>query len=142
MSTATWSTRDTPAGPFTAVVDDDGVTTYAELEARTDSLALALLDSGAGPGAGSAPARSSRPRRAVSDRVASRKRRQATVTSQPFGSRGGSAGQVRRASVSASCTASSAAAKPAPRRPRIPSTSGTRPRSSAASAPATSLLTR
>ncbi|MEJ8281263.1 AMP-binding protein [Pseudonocardia spirodelae] len=32
-----------------AVVDDDGVTTYAELEARTDSLALALLDSGAGP---------------------------------------------------------------------------------------------
>lgn len=24
MSTATWSTRDTPAGPFTAVVDDEG----------------------------------------------------------------------------------------------------------------------
>ncbi|GAA1391488.1 AMP-binding protein [Pseudonocardia kongjuensis] len=34
-----------------AVVDDDGVTTYAELEERTDRLALALLDSGAGPGA-------------------------------------------------------------------------------------------
>ncbi|ANY10195.1 acyl-CoA synthetase [Pseudonocardia sp. HH130630-07] len=34
-----------------AVVDDDGVTTYAELDERTDRLALALLDSGAGPGA-------------------------------------------------------------------------------------------
>ncbi|BBG00526.1 MULTISPECIES: AMP-binding protein [Pseudonocardia] len=34
-----------------AVVDEDGVTTYAELEERTDRLALALLDSGAGPGA-------------------------------------------------------------------------------------------
>ncbi|MBN9735351.1 MULTISPECIES: AMP-binding protein [unclassified Pseudonocardia] len=34
-----------------AVVDDDGVTTYAELDQRTDRLALALLDSGAGPGA-------------------------------------------------------------------------------------------
>lgn len=34
-----------------AVVDEDGVTTYAELDERTDRLALALLDSGAGPGA-------------------------------------------------------------------------------------------
>ena len=34
-----------------AVVDDDGVTTYAELDERTDRLALALLDSGAGPDA-------------------------------------------------------------------------------------------
>ncbi|MEQ3554095.1 AMP-binding protein [Pseudonocardia nematodicida] len=34
-----------------AVTDDDGVTTYAELEDRTDRLALALIDSGAGPGA-------------------------------------------------------------------------------------------
>ncbi|MFP5072958.1 AMP-binding protein [Pseudonocardia nantongensis] len=34
-----------------AVVDDDSVLTYAELAERTDRLALALLDSGAGPGA-------------------------------------------------------------------------------------------
>lgn len=34
-----------------AVIDDHGVTTYAELDERTDRLALALLDSGAGPGA-------------------------------------------------------------------------------------------
>lgn len=34
-----------------AVVDDEGVLTYAELEERTDRLGLALMDSGAGPGA-------------------------------------------------------------------------------------------
>ena len=34
-----------------AVVDDDGVVTYAELDERTDALALALAASGAGPGA-------------------------------------------------------------------------------------------
>ncbi|MFP5022809.1 AMP-binding protein [Pseudonocardia phyllosphaerae] len=34
-----------------AVVDDDGVTTYGELDERSDRLALALTDSGAGPGA-------------------------------------------------------------------------------------------
>ncbi|MDQ4119160.1 MAG: AMP-binding protein, partial [Actinomycetota bacterium] len=34
-----------------AVVDDDGVVTYAELDERTDRLALALAATGAGPGA-------------------------------------------------------------------------------------------
>ena len=51
---------------------------------------------------------------------ASRNRRHATVTSQPFGSRGGSSGHTRTASTSASWTASSAAAKSAPRRTRTP----------------------
>ena len=70
-----------------------------------------------------------RRRREVSARLASRNRRQATVTSQPFGSRGGSSGQTRTASTRASCTASSAAAKSAPRRTRMPSTLGVRLRS-------------
>ena len=74
-----------------------------------------------------------RRRRVVSALAASRKRRQATVTSQPFGSRGGSAGQTRTASTRASCTASSAAAKSAPRRTRIASTVGVRLRSRASS---------
>ncbi|WP_308818142.1 methylated-DNA--[protein]-cysteine S-methyltransferase [Pseudonocardia alni] len=43
MSTATWSTRDTPAGPFTAVVDDaDGHVLASGWTASVDEL-LALV---------------------------------------------------------------------------------------------------
>src|SRR4051795_12464316 len=77
-----------------------------------------------GPGAGSSSMSTSRRRREVSARAPSRNLRQAAVTSQALGSRGGSSGQTRRASTRASCTASSAAAKSAPRRPRIPITVG------------------
>jgi hypothetical protein len=59
--------------------------------------------------------RSSRRRRA-SARVASRNLRQAPVTSHAFGFRGVSSGKMRTASTSASCKASSTAAKSAPRR--------------------------
>ena len=74
--------------------------------------------------------------RAASDRVASRNRRHATVTNQPFASRGGSAGQTRTASTSASWTASSAVAKSMPRRTRTPSTRGTSSLRSTPSTPA------
>ncbi len=80
----------------------------------------------AGPGAGSSSADISRRRRETSARLASRNLRQATVVSQPFASRGGPAGQPRNASMSASCKASSAAAKSAPRRTRTPITLGAR----------------
>ncbi|MBN9791098.1 MULTISPECIES: methylated-DNA--[protein]-cysteine S-methyltransferase [unclassified Pseudonocardia] len=42
MSTATWSTQDTPAGPFTAVVDDDGHVLASGWTASVDEL-LALV---------------------------------------------------------------------------------------------------
>lgn len=42
MSTATWSTQDTPAGPFTAVVDDDGYVLASGWTASVDEL-LALV---------------------------------------------------------------------------------------------------
>ena len=42
MSTATWSTRDPPAGPFTAVVDDDGHVLASGWTASVDEL-LALV---------------------------------------------------------------------------------------------------
>ena len=60
---------------------------------------------------GSASTRCSRSRRETSERRASRNLRQATVTSQPFGSAGCRSGQVSAAWMSASCTASSAVAK-------------------------------
>jgi DNA-directed RNA polymerase specialized sigma24 family protein len=80
-----------------------------------------------------ARADAARRRRAASERVASRNLRQATVTSQAFGSRGGSAGATRSASTSAACGASSAAAKSAPRRTRTPMTPGVRLRSRSSS---------
>ena len=52
--------------------------------------------SSAGPGGGSASTRASRACRALSDRAASTNLRQATVTSQPFGSAGGSRGPGRQ----------------------------------------------
>jgi DNA-binding transcriptional regulator YhcF (GntR family) len=57
-------------------------------------------------------------------RAASRNVRQATVTNRPLGSRGGSAGHLRTASTGDSCMASSAVAKSAPRRTRLPITAG------------------
>jgi methylated-DNA-[protein]-cysteine S-methyltransferase len=42
MSTATWSTRDTPAGPSTAVVDDDGHVLASGWTTSVDEL-LALV---------------------------------------------------------------------------------------------------
>src|SRR5690625_2239509 len=86
--------------------------------------------SGAG---GSSAVCSSRRRRASLARTRSRNLRHATVTNQAFGSRGGWSGQVRSASTSPSWTASSAAAKSAPRRTRAPITSGTRERSRSSS---------
>jgi len=74
--------------------------------------------------------RTSRSRRALSDRVRSRNARHATVISQAVGSDGGELCQAPSARISASCTASSAVAKSAPRPTSTPSTRGTSTRSS------------
>ena len=60
----------------------------------------------------------------------SRKALQATVMSQPVGSAGSSSPHAESARMSASCTASSAVAKSAPRRTRTLKTRGTSSRSS------------
>ena len=86
-----------------------------------------------GPGAGSSSTSASRRRREVSARAASRNLRHATATNQALGSRGGASGHTRTASTRASWTASSAAAKSAPRRTRTPMAVGTTARSRASS---------
>src|SRR6478735_77137 len=116
---------------------EGGVSAGCAHRKKTRSVSSAVS---AGPRSGSSSTATSRRCRAVSDRTTSRKRRQATVTSQPLRSRGGSARsaapgapKVRHASTSASCTASSAVAKSAPRRTRTPMTAGTSGRSVAVS---------
>ena len=87
---------------------------------------------GPGSGVGSRSTSTSRCLRQVSARAASRNLRQAAVTNQPLGSRGGSAGDSRTASTSAP-EGIPADAKSAPRRMRMPITVGVRVRSSASS---------
>ena len=82
---------------------------------------------------GSKSKRTSRSRRALSDRAMSRKARQATVMSHPCGSAGGCCSHTDSARISASCTASSAVARSAPRRTRTLKARGTSWRSSTSS---------
>src|SRR5690625_348662 len=119
-----------PTARSVSATAEAGVRSGCAQRKYSSRVSSAAAPSGAG---GSCAVRSSRLRRASLARTRSRNLRHAVVTSQPFGSRGGWSGQVRSASMRPSWTASSAAAKSAPRRTRTLITSGTSERSRSSS---------
>ncbi len=110
-----------PTARSVSAMADAGLSAGWQQRLRSSSVSS---DCSVGPCGGSSPARSSRLRRAASDRWRSISLRPATRSSHALASSGGSSGQCRTASIKASWTASSAVAKSAPRRTRTPRTCG------------------